>query len=305
VLAAVVRVRMWRAHLGSDVPAGTRCSSCDCQASHGFVSNAAPLQVEVERIRRVCAKVALEHATLASLIPRLRKENNTLRASLADRNKKFECKVDRLTETCQLLRTELDRLLAAYLGISRQMSGESNLGKEASSQRARSPTATIATVEHEKACEDVDDIIDEVRLSDREIQQLRSRMEREHESLASRIDGVSEKLTQAMDSKVSLLQATLGSTLNRLATRSRERETAGEEENAALMAKLREEREERLELENRCIRLESRLAEQEKVLARMAEQQCEQEEQHTAGSAFYLPSPSTERMQFTPSRLAF
>ena len=310
---------MWRAKLGhtphSPLQTCSRCSTCDPKPTQGFKvwtpeGGATSIELEVERVRGVCAKVALENAALSTLIPKLRKECAGVKVALVDGHTKCTSRQRDLGEMIKILRDDFDRLVekqqAQHIGKvdgSKALiqSALETLRVETKSQLNALDSAlreSIAAAVHQLQSEqktfqtsylsslasleasieqrreqEAEHVRSEVRALTDYVKGVRDHVDTAVEGVRDHVDTAVKGVNTATDTKVGALHTQV----TRLMKRAKEREVAADEENASLLSKLGTEKEERHELENRCVRLENRVLQQEKMLIALLEQQRERE----------------------------
>lgn len=279
---------MWRARIGTKDLACTRCTTCEPKSVPGYKvwtleGNATPLEMELERVRGICAKVALENAAICSLVPKLRKDFASVKASAADAQIKCARDARETAERCILMRAELDRLRTIRLE-GEDVTAESTVKPllENLSQNLR--------LEFESKLS-ISDGSNRASLADT-VQHMRNEQKSFQDSFLASL----QALQAQQDEQITKQKLHL----ERLTSRFKAFEGVAEEESKVLASKLAAEKEERDELQNRVARLESRLAAQDQLITSQTEQLRVQAEQlrlpgremheHVLGGDYYQPA---------------
>jgi uncharacterized coiled-coil protein SlyX len=280
---------MWRARIGTKDLACTRCTTCEPKSVPGYKvwtleGNATPLELELERVRGICAKVALENAAICSLIPKLRKDFASVKASAADAQIKCARDARETAERCILMRAELDRLRTIRL------EGEDVMVESLVKPLLENLSQNLRLELESKIS--ISDGSNRTSLADT-VQHMRNEQKSFQDSFLASL----QALQAQQDEQITKQKLHL----ERLTSRLKAFEGVAEEESKALASKLAAEKEERDELQNRVARLESRLAAQDQLIASQAEQLRVQAEQtprlpgremhdHVLGGDYYQPA---------------
>ena len=279
---------MWRARIGTKDLACTRCTTCEPKSVPGYKvwtleGNATPLELELERVRGICAKVALENAAICSLIPKLRKDFASVKASAADAQIKCARDARETAERCILMRAELDRLRTIRL------EGEDVMVESLVKPLLENLSQNLRLELESKLS--ISDGSNRTSLADT-VQLMRNEQKSFQDSFLASL----QALQAQQDEQITKLKLHL----ERLTSRFKAFEGVAEEESKVLASKLAAEKEERDELQNRVARLESRLAAQDQLITSQTEQLRVQAEQlrlpgremheYVLGGDYYQPA---------------